>query len=178
MIIVSDTSPLRYLVEIDAIDVLPKMFGTVYTTPTIVEELKFAHFPEAVRTWAASLPAWLIVVSPREALAEAAKIHAGEAEAIALALEKHADRLLIDDDDAKRFAKSLNLRPLGTLAVLAVAAELGHIRLPDAIERLLRTRFRVTRELIDRFLRADAAIRAIVETEASQIGKPLPSQGE
>jgi len=33
MAVVSNTSPLRYLVEVDAIEVLPKLYDQVMTTP-------------------------------------------------------------------------------------------------------------------------------------------------
>ena len=39
MIVVADTSPLNYLVLIDAIDVLPSLFGEVYAPPEVIREL-------------------------------------------------------------------------------------------------------------------------------------------
>ena len=36
MIVVSDTTPLNYLVLIDAVDVLPKLFEVVYTPATVL----------------------------------------------------------------------------------------------------------------------------------------------
>jgi predicted nucleic acid-binding protein len=38
MIVVSDTSPLNYLVLISAIDVLPKLLEQVYVPPSVVVE--------------------------------------------------------------------------------------------------------------------------------------------
>ncbi len=40
MIVVSDTSPLNYLVLIGAIDVLPKLFGEVYAPPAVIQEFQ------------------------------------------------------------------------------------------------------------------------------------------
>lgn len=45
MIVVSNTSPLRYLLEIDAIAALPQLFGEVWTVPSVMAELQQPHFP-------------------------------------------------------------------------------------------------------------------------------------
>lgn len=48
MIVVSDTSPLNYLVFIQAIDLLPQLFGRVVTAPAVMGELSHASSPAAV----------------------------------------------------------------------------------------------------------------------------------
>ena len=40
MIVVSDTSPLNYLVLIEEVEVLPAVFGRVVVPPAVVEELQ------------------------------------------------------------------------------------------------------------------------------------------
>jgi len=45
MLIVSDTSPLRYLVEVGVIDVLPRLYGEVLTTPEVLAELRPGAIP-------------------------------------------------------------------------------------------------------------------------------------
>jgi predicted nucleic acid-binding protein len=40
MIVVSDTTPLNYLILVDAIEVLPAIFGSVYAPPQVIAELK------------------------------------------------------------------------------------------------------------------------------------------
>jgi len=39
MIVVSDTSPLNYLILVGCIDVLPQLFGQVYAPSSVVIEL-------------------------------------------------------------------------------------------------------------------------------------------
>jgi predicted nucleic acid-binding protein len=53
MIVVSDTSPIRYLILIEAIDVLSKLFGEVLIPPAVVAELVHTSAPLAVRAWMA-----------------------------------------------------------------------------------------------------------------------------
>lgn len=47
MIIVSDTGPLAYLVEIGVADFLPKLYGQVYIPPVVFAELTHAKSPAA-----------------------------------------------------------------------------------------------------------------------------------
>ena len=98
MIVVADASPLRYLVLIEAADILPALNGRVLTAPVVLEELSQPHTPEVVRQWAAARPGWLHIRIPSGTLAGLpATLGAGERAAIALAEELHADAPLIDD---------------------------------------------------------------------------------
>ena len=63
--VVADTALLRYLIEIDAVDVLPVLFGQVMTAPAVVQDLLHANTPTPVRTWIASPPPWLVMQAPR-----------------------------------------------------------------------------------------------------------------
>ena len=44
-----------------------------------------------------------------------AALHKGEVETIVLAAELHAERLVLDDQDARRFADRYGLKVIGTL---------------------------------------------------------------
>ncbi|MGD0842311.1 MAG: hypothetical protein ABSA32_14240 [Candidatus Acidiferrales bacterium] len=67
MIVVADTSPLNYLILIEEIDILAKMYGTVVIPRAVREELLRRSAPEAVRKWTGQLPAWVEVHIPRNA---------------------------------------------------------------------------------------------------------------
>jgi len=152
MLIVSDTSPLRYLIEIEAIDVLPRLYGEILTTPQVLTELRQGQFPAVVRHWADCLPGWLKIESPTtvqflESLDE------GEATALSLAIERHADVLLVDERKATRVARDRGLATAGTLAVLRDAALSGMLDFRQAVRRLTsETAFHHTRALIDRVI--------------------------
>jgi predicted nucleic acid-binding protein len=49
MIVVSDTSPLNYLVLIGADQVLPSLFGQVLTPPEVLAEMQHAKAPKLRR---------------------------------------------------------------------------------------------------------------------------------
>src|SRR5712671_3181237 len=58
MTVVSDTTPLNYLILISQIDLLPRLYGQVIVPTTIAIELQHLREPAAVRTWIESPPAW------------------------------------------------------------------------------------------------------------------------
>lgn len=48
--VVSNTSPLNYLILLDEINVLPRLYERVSIPQSVCEELQAAETPEAVRT--------------------------------------------------------------------------------------------------------------------------------
>lgn len=60
-LVVADTGPLNYLVLIEAIDVLPRLFEQILVPAAVYDELGHADAPEQVRAFIAQKPAWLEV---------------------------------------------------------------------------------------------------------------------
>jgi predicted nucleic acid-binding protein len=56
MIVVSNTTPLNYLVLIASVDVLPALFGRVCAPTAVIAELLHPRAPSAVRAWAGARP--------------------------------------------------------------------------------------------------------------------------
>jgi len=152
MLIVSDTGPLRYLCEIGHVDVLPEMYGQLITTPQVLRELKQRHFPPAVSQWADAPPTWLLIEYPTR-IDYRDQLDEGEASAISLALQRHADAVLIDERHGTNLARSLGIPTLGTLAVLHDAGIAGLIDFHAAIRRLTdETQFRHSKALINQVI--------------------------
>src|SRR5437764_14381313 len=102
MLIIADTTPLRYLVVLGQVDLLPTLFGQVINPPAVIRELQHPKAPAAVRAWIASPPPWLDM-RPCSLFADAVllRLDAGEREAILLAQERQADLGLVDEQDAR-----------------------------------------------------------------------------
>jgi predicted nucleic acid-binding protein len=84
-----------------------------------------------------------------------ATLHKGEADAIVLATELQAERLVMDDQDARRFADRCGLQTVGTLGILLTAKKDGKIAsLQAEIERLLALGFRVNPRLVTAVLQS------------------------
>ena len=128
---VSDTSPISNLAYIGRLDLLREQFSELF-------------IPQAVQTELLNLP----VASIRKVIDDAKRagwlkvqpatntslitllmveLHADEAEAIALALEMKADRLLLDERDGRAVARHLGLPTTGALGVLLRAKKTGRI---------------------------------------------------
>lgn len=157
MNVVSDTSPLNYLVLIGLPEVLPQLFKEVHTPLEVVAELRHPRTPEIVRQWAGSPPQWLKVTHSAGTVQGSAHFGVGEVAAIALAKQLGAKWLLMDERDGSRFARAQGLRTIGTLAVLEQGARRGLLDLNDALTRLRQTSFRISLPLIRAALERDAA---------------------
>jgi predicted nucleic acid-binding protein len=59
MIVISDTSPLNYLILIECIDVLPELYGRVVIPEGVLAELQRESTPQVVKKWIAAHPDWL-----------------------------------------------------------------------------------------------------------------------
>lgn len=154
MIVVSDTSPLNYLILIDCQDVLPALFGQIIIPRAVLNELQHAKTPEKIKNWIITKPAWLEVrtalVNPNNKLEN---LDYGEREAIFLAEELGAGAILIDEKDGRREAAKLGFVTIGTLSVLDRAAETGLISFAEAINRLRKTPFREPKQIVEALLK-------------------------
>jgi predicted nucleic acid-binding protein len=144
MIVVADTGPLNYLILIEEVDVLEKLFGRVLVPQAVFQELQHPSTPQMVSDWIKSPSSWLEVKTAPPVQLTAPGLGDGELEAIALAQVENAALLIIDDKRARRFAVQHGLAVVGTLGVLEAAAQRGWIDLPQALTKLEKTSFRLT----------------------------------
>jgi predicted nucleic acid-binding protein len=159
MIVVSDSSPLNYLVLIEEIRILPTLFGQVIIPAAVASELQNPHTPAAVAAWLVSRPDWLIVQTPtiHEFDNDLAKLGAGEREAILLASEQPGEALLlIDEGKGRRAASRRQIRFIGLLGILEVAAARNLLDLPETVAKLTRTTFYVAPDLLRTLLERHA----------------------
>jgi predicted nucleic acid-binding protein len=130
MVVVSDTSPLSNLAIIGRLDLVRGQFGLVLVPSAVRRELmRLEHGAASDLLDAAFNDGWLQVTPLLQAVPGnlSAGLHAGEAEALALALEHRADFTLLDDGDARRRAMDAGLRITGALGILLRAKREGEI---------------------------------------------------
>jgi predicted nucleic acid-binding protein len=154
-VVVADTGPLNYLVLIDAIDLLPKLFERVSVPLAVRDELLHKGTPEAVRLWIAQPPHWLEVAPElphRSREPRAAGLDEGEYAAIELARAIGADLILMDDRDGVALARAKGFAVTGTLGILDLSAQRGLIDLAQAFSRLKATTFHYRQGLLDALL--------------------------
>ena len=162
MIIVSDTTPLRYLIEIEAAEVLGQLFGEVIIPQAVADELQHAKTPVLIKNWIQSPPAWLTVRQADLSLFTPQKhIGKGEQEAIALALELKVAVVLMDDRGATQEAERAGLFTLPTILLLEEAAKQELIDLPQVFARIRQTRFYAAPHLYEDALERDRQRRRV-----------------
>jgi len=153
MIVVADTSPLNYLIQIGCDTLLPEIYGRILVPPTVMQELGHPRAPAAVKAWLLKIPSWIEIhmlhLPPDSTLAF---LDPGEREALQLAQEQHADLLLIDERKGRTEARCRGLSTTGTLGVLLAAGERGLLDPKAAYRRLItQTKFRTTATLQAKF---------------------------
>jgi predicted nucleic acid-binding protein len=143
MIVVSDTSPITTLLQIGKIDLLEKLYGRVLIPEAVRAELSRSH---------PSLPDFfqcVPVADVGEVERLLAELDPGEAEAIVLAKESHADLLLIDESEGRKVATREGLRFIGLISVLVESKQEGLIPSLGEILRELenKTTFYLSKEI-------------------------------
>ena len=156
MIVVSDSSPIRALADVDYLDVLAKLYGEVYIPPAVLDELENPR-SELVPLSIRILP-FVHVSAPKNQKSVrdlCITLDAGESEAIVLALEMGADALLMDEKAGRAEAKQRGLTVTGVLGVLINAKFKGVV---SAVKPLLdrlqtETAFFISAQLREEILR-------------------------
>jgi len=137
--VISNTSCLIALSNIQELDLLNKVYGSIWITPEVATE-----FGEL-------LPVWVDVVSVSDESKTrliANTLDIGEASTIALAMEHENSLLILDDGKARHFAKGLGLTLTGTLGVVIKAKQQGaDIELVDIVAKFRQCGFRIPNDI-------------------------------
>jgi len=146
MIVVSDSTTLIILSDLDKLVYLKNLFTTIYIPPKVHEEINFKKDFE--------LPKFIKIVKPKKTsqLQEFKMLlDAGESEAIALAIEKQLP-LVIDEKKGRKVAKNLSLDILGLLGIIYLNIKKKFISVYDARDFLQKAKsnnYRISNKLIE-----------------------------
>jgi predicted nucleic acid-binding protein len=144
VVIIADTTALIALENAGHFQLLELVFGELIITPIVATE------------WGAEVPVWIKVLPVKDNacyLRLKQSVDAGEASSLALALEVEDGRVLTDDRKARLLAEELHVPTTGTLAVLLLAKEQGHIpSVRPVIMSLQQSGFRISPVLVEHVL--------------------------
>ncbi len=156
MIVVSDTSALSNLAIVNHLWLLEAIYQTVIIPDVVATELAAASKPTISTILQLG---WIQTQSLTNSqlanqLQQERGLDAGEANAIALALELQADDLLIDESLGRQEALRLGLSIIGILGVLLVAKQRSLIpQVQPVMDTLIdQAGFRVSSQLYQRVL--------------------------
>jgi predicted nucleic acid-binding protein len=134
-VIISDTSCLIGLTNINYLNLLRQLYETVIITPEVADE------------FGTDLPEWINIIPVRDnrKTDEIYKtLDLGESSSIALAIETSNSLLIIDETKGRDYAKKLGINIIGTLGLLIKAHKTGLLPDIDAILKSLRkNKFRI-----------------------------------
>jgi predicted nucleic acid-binding protein len=152
VIVVSDTSPIIALSSIDRLDLLHLLFDMVLIPFSVRDEV----MGETLKT-IGGLPSFIRVEPvtmefPVRFLKM--NLHAGESEAIALALERGIPGIILDDKHARVIAADLGLKVIGTLGLFILAKRKGFLTevRPIITQIIERVNFRIAPSVLNRAL--------------------------
>lgn len=153
MTVVSNTSPITNLAAVSQLNLLQQLYGTIIIPEAVYYELtSTGTVPGTIEVqtlnWIVTRP----VTNLNPVITLQQELDAGEAEAIGLALELNANRLLIDERRGRRIASQLNIKFIGVLGILIVAKRQGLLQaVKPVLDELISTmRFRVSEALYTR----------------------------
>lgn len=127
MIVVTDTSSVLNLCCLGHEQLLGRLFGEVVAPPTVLTE--FERLAGSDPRFAGLIfPDFIGIAAPSSlplSLARNQRLHAGEVDALALALEIKASAVLMDERAGRAEAKALGIPAIGILGILIRAKDAG-----------------------------------------------------
>jgi uncharacterized protein len=130
VIVVADAGPIIHLSRVGCLDLLPALYGRLLIPSSVYDEVVQAGTGLA---GSAELKgaAWADLVPHDSSSAMFAhlrsRLDVGEAAAICLATERHADLILSDDREARDVAREMKFPIKGTLGILIEGKQRGDV---------------------------------------------------
>ncbi|QNN44185.1 DUF3368 domain-containing protein [Pedobacter roseus] len=142
-IVIADTTCFILLENIGEFNLLRSLFSKIVTTNTIAAE------------FGSPLPEWIEIRNPNDiSFQNSLDIDAGEASAIALAMESENSLLILDDSKGRKTAERLNLLYTGTLGIILKAKKVGVLTSVKPIfQKIQQTNFRFSKKVLDEIYR-------------------------
>jgi len=144
--IISDSTALIILFDLDRIELLENLFDIVYIPPIVLEEIS-VKYPIV-------LPPFIRVekLKDNESFNSLKMLlDLGESEAIALAKEKNLS-IIIDEKRGRKIAKGMGLKVIGLLGVVYLNAKKGFLTKSEAnefLESAIEHGYRISRKMVD-----------------------------
>lgn len=150
--VVVNTTPLIALSHVGQIHLLKILYGEIIIPEAVYEEVSVKTESVCKKAVDSSLD-WIKVKKIKNQMAKdmyKTQLHDGEVEVMILAKEMEADVVIIDDANAKKYAKYLKLPVTGTLGVLLRAKQEGYIdRLEPVLRQMVEKGIYISQSLIE-----------------------------
>jgi uncharacterized protein len=126
-LIISNTSPILALANIGRLNLLQKQFNSILIPEGVKNELKLEeNFSGAIDIKKAISEGWISVKNVQDKKYVSLlhrELDLGESECIALSQEMETEKIILDEKEARRIAKSMNLNVVGVIGILIRGVE-------------------------------------------------------
>lgn len=150
--VVVNTTPLIALSHVGQLSLLKKLYGEISIPEAVYGEVSVKTESVCKKAVDSSLD-WIRVEKIKNQMAKdmyKTQLHDGEVEVMILSKEIMADVVIIDDANAKKYAKYLKLPVTGTLGVLIRAKQEGYIdKLEPVLRQMVEKGIYLSQELIE-----------------------------
>ena len=150
--VVVNTTPLIALSHVEQLDILKELYGEIIIPEAVYKELSVKTDSVCKKAVDRSLD-WIRVEQIKNQMAKTmykTHLHDGEVEVMILAKEIAADVVIIDDANAKKHAKYLQLPVTGTLGVLIKAKQKCYIdELKPILQQMVENGIYISQSLIE-----------------------------
>ncbi len=146
--IICDTSPLQYLHQLDLLDLLPSLAEKIVVPSAVLSEIE-VEIENGVDLPDLMTLDWIEIRQPKSAAALPliVDLGIGETEVLALALESPGAIVILDDLLARKTAKRLGIKIIGTLGILLEAKKKNLLpEITTVLDNLEKLRFRLSDE--------------------------------
>ena len=156
LVVISNSSPIMNLAAIGQLHLIHEMLGKIIVPEEVWTEMVI-HGEGKLGTKDIKEAKWIKVAKVKNrALSKTLSkdLDAGEAAAIALAIEKKSDLILLDETDARNIAEFYDLRKTGVIGILLRAKKEGLIKeIAPILEKLqAEAHFWIKSQLYDEIL--------------------------
>lgn len=126
-IVISNTTPVIALALVQRLDLLHLLYEEVWIPPAVAAELRAGGARAGASEWATAPYIRMVALNDPRRADLLSDLDRGEAEVIALAQERDADLVIIDERLGRRHARRLGLHVTGVLGVLLKAKQSGYL---------------------------------------------------
>jgi len=127
-----DTSPLLFLARLNRLELLKSSAEKIYIPDAVLEEINKKQ-DTATGSIKEILNTWLFecTIKNQELRDMLFGLGSGEQDVMIQAYEQRTSLVILDDQDARRTARRLGLKPIGTIGLLLVGKKRGIV---DSVE--------------------------------------------
>ena len=127
--VIVNSTPLIALCHVNQLNILRQLYGEITIPKAVYDEISVKEESVCKKSVDEAL-GWIHIQEIQNQLAKTmfkSQLHDGEVEVMILAMEQQASVVVIDDRNAKKYAKYLDLPVTGTLGVLMKAKQKGYL---------------------------------------------------